>query len=176
MKTTVKNTIEKIVVNSSFGKLATNTPDFDGKMLPEIEESMAAITGQKGERRPARISISGFKLRSGIIIGLKTTLRGNRARQFIERMIKIVMPRIRDFHGIKRSGIDKDGNLTFGIKEHTVFPEILLEKVKAQFGIEVTIVQKIRMERVAALDFYKELGIPFEKEVAVTKKQSRIMN
>lgn len=164
------NKIEKVVVNSSFGKLATNTPDFDGKILPEIAAQFAAIVGQKGQERPARISISGFKLREGIIVGLRSTLRGARAQQFIDRAVAIAMPRIRDFHGIKRSGIDRDGNLTFGIREHSVFPEISLEKVRAPFGLEVTIVPKARMNREEALEFYKGLSIPFEKEVVATKK------
>lgn len=159
----MKNSIEKIVINSSFGKLATNAPEFNDKILPEIEDQLAAITGQKAQRRPARISISGFKLREGIIVGLKTTLRGARAKQFISRVIAIVLPRIRDFRGIKRSGIDADGNLTFGIKEHIVFPEIILEKVRVNFGLEVTIVPRARMDGAEALAFYTELGIPFEK-------------
>jgi large subunit ribosomal protein L5 len=162
----MKNAIEKVVVNSSFGKLATNSPEFNDKILPEIEESFATITGQKGQRRPARISISGFKLREGIIVGIKSTLRGARARQFIERVTTIVMPRIRDFHGIKVSGIDADGNLTFGVKEHIVFPEIILEKARVNFGLEVTIVPRARMDKEEALVFYKGLGLPFEKENA----------
>jgi large subunit ribosomal protein L5 len=162
----MKNAIEKVVINSSFGKLATNSPEFNDKILPEIEESFATITGQKGQRRPARISISGFKLREGIIVGIKATLRGARARQFIERVTTIVMPRVRDFHGIKTSGIDADGNLTFGIKEHIVFPEIILEKARVNFGLEVTIVPRARMDKAEALTFYKELGLPFEKENA----------
>jgi len=161
---TMKNTIEKVVVNSSFGKISTSAPEFNDKVLPEIEASLAIITGQKGQRRPARISISGFKLREGIIIGSKTTLRGARARQFVERTVNIVMPRIRDFHGIKTSGIDTDGNLTFGIKEHIVFPEIVLERARINFGLEVTIVPRARMDRAEAFAFYKALGMPFEKE------------
>ena len=166
----MKNAIEKIVVNSSFGKLSTNAPDFNDKVLPEIEAALSAITGQKGQRRPARISISGFKLREGIIIGLKTTLRGARANQFLARVVSIVLPRIRDFHGIKASGVDTDGNLTFGIKEHIVFPEIVLEKARVNFGLEVTVVPRARMDKAEALAFYKGLGLPFEKEVVAKKK------
>lgn len=164
------NTIEKVVINSGFGKPATSMPDFADKVLPEIEEQFAAISGQKGQQRPSRVSISGFKLRSGIVIGLKATLRGARARQFVERAVSIAMPRIRDFRGIKLSGIDRDGNLTFGIKEHSVFPEIVLEKVRVPFGLEVTIVPKARMDKEKAIEFYKSLHIPFEKEAASTKK------
>lgn len=166
-----QNKIEKVVVNTSFGKLATNTPDFTAKVLPDISEQFSAIVGQKGQERPARISISGFKLREGIIIALRATLRGARARHFIERAVSIAMPRIRDFHGIKSSGIDRDGNLTFGIREHSVFPEIILEKVRFPFGMEVTIVPKARMDRAEALEFYKSLGIPFEKEVTAKKSK-----
>lgn len=165
----MKNAIEKVVVNSSFGKLATNSPEFNDKILPEIEESFSTIVGQKGQRRPARISISGFKLREGIMIGLKATLRGARARQFVARVTTIVLPRVRDFHGVKASGIDADGNLTFGIKEHIVFPEIVLEKARVNFGLEVTIVPHARMDHAEGLAFYKSLGIPFEKEVAKKK-------
>lgn len=167
---TRKNTIEKVVVNTSFGKLSTNTPDFEGKLLPEIEQQFAAVVGQRGARRPARASISGFKLRQGMIIALKATLRGRRAAQFLERTITVALPRVRDFHGIKRSGIDEGGNLTFGIKEHIVFPEILLEKVRAPFGMEITIVPNQPMSKDQAFDFYASLGIPFEKQVAQKKK------
>lgn len=160
---TRKNAIEKIVVNTSFGKLATNTPDFVGKVLPDIEEQFAAIVGQKGQHRAARISISGFKLREGVIIALKATLRGARANQFLARTVNIALPRVRDFQGIKRSGIDDHGNLTFGVKEHAVFPEIVLEKVRFPFGFEVTVVPKMPMKREEALEFYASLGVPFEK-------------
>jgi large subunit ribosomal protein L5 len=165
----MKNTLEKIVINTSFGKLATSAPEFEAKLLPEIKESLAAIVGQAPQERTARISISGFKIREGMIIGLKATLRGKKMRQFIERTIAIVMPRIRDFHGIPTKSVDGQGNLTFGIREHIVFPEIVLEKVRANFGIEVTLVPRTRMSKEEALEFYRGLGIPFEKEAAKKK-------
>ena len=167
----MKNSIEKIVVNSSFGKIATSAPEFKDKVLPEIAAALSAITGQKGQERPARISISGFKLREGLIVGLRTTLRGSRAHQFLTKVVSIVAPRIRDFHGFPISGIDEHGNLTFGIKEHIVFPEIILEKVRTNFGLQITIVPRMRMNREEALEFYRSLSIPFEKEVTKNKKK-----
>lgn len=161
---------EKIVVNTSFGKLATNSSDFNEKTLPEIKEAVAAITGQAPQERKARISIAGFKIREGMIIALKVTLRRKKMQQFLDRVIHIAMPRIRDFRGIPKSCIDEHGNLTFGIKEHIVFPEIVLEKAKTNFGIEATLVPRKRMKRAEALEFYKKIGIPFEKEAKAAKK------
>lgn len=160
---------EKIVINSSFGKLATNSSDFNEKTLPEIKEAIAAITGQAGQERKARISISGFKIREGMIIALKVTLRRKKMQQFLDRVINIVMPRIRDFRGISKTSIDEHGNLTFGIKEHIVFPEIVLEKSRTNFGIEITVVPRKRMKRAEALEFYTKIGIPFEKEAKLKK-------
>lgn len=162
-----KYPLEKIVVNSSFGKL-TSLADFKDKGFPEIQQSLAAITGQKPQERPAKKSISGFKLREGTIVGLKTTLRGKKMMQFLEKVNAIVMPRVRDFRGINSKGIDADGNLTFGIKEHTVFPEIILENSRVAFGIEITLVPRIAMKkREEALTFYRGLGLPLEKNTPV---------
>lgn len=160
---------EKIVVNSSFGKLATNSTDFNEKTLPEIKEAISAITGQAPQERKARISIAGFKIREGMIIALKVTLRRKKMQQFLDRVIGIVLPRVRDFRGIPKSCIDEHGNLTFGIKEHIVFPEIVLEKSRTNFGIEITIVPRKRMKRDEALEFYTKIGMPFEKEAKVKK-------
>src|SRR3989344_1954195 len=121
-----KYPFEKIVINSSFGKL-TQMPEFEKKVLPEIATALSIITGQKPQPRPAKKSISGFKIREGMVVGLKTTLRRKKMMQFFDKVNHIVMPRIRDFRGLKLSHIDEHGNLTFGIKEHIVFPEINLE-------------------------------------------------
>ncbi len=161
--------LEKIVVSTSFGKLATGTADFNDKGLPEIKDALAAITGQASQERKARISISGFKIREGMIIGLKITLRRKKMQQFIEKVINIVLPRIRDFRGISKNSIDQQGSLTFGVREHIVFPEIILEKAKVSFGIEMTLVPKQVMKKAQALEFYTKLGIPFEKEAKEKK-------
>jgi len=161
-----KYPLEKIVVNTSFGKLTT-LADFTDKGFPEIQQAIAAITGQKPQDRPAKKSIAGFKLRAGTVIGLKVTLRGRKMMQFLEKVNAIVMPRVRDFRGISSKGIDDHGNLTFGIREHTVFPEIVLENSRVAFGIEVTLVPRIPMAREAALAFYRGLGLPLEKNAPV---------
>jgi large subunit ribosomal protein L5 len=158
-----KYPLEKIVVNSSFGKL-TQLPDFAQKGLPEIESSLATITGQKAQQRPSRKSIAGFKLREGVVIGLKTTLRRQKMMHFLNKVVFIVLPRVRDFRGIGLNSIDEHGNLTFGIKEHVVFPEIIAENARVNYGIEMTLVPKNEMSKEKALEFYRKLGIPFEKE------------
>lgn len=161
----MENTIEKVVVNSSVGKQSTSSADFEGKQMPIIQKELAKIVGQMPQTRPAKKSIAGFKLREGMIVGLRATLRGRRARQFVEKVVNIVLPRIRDFRGIKFSTIDSQGNLTFGIKEHIVFPEIVLEETTVNFGLQVTLVPRMSMKKTEALEFYKKLHIPFEKEV-----------
>ena len=153
--------IEKIVINVGIGRVSA-LPNFD-KTLPEIVKELSLITGQKPSPRPARQSIATFKLRAGAIIGLKTTLRRNKMRDFLDRLTKTALPRIRDFRGIDLSSIDKQGNLTTGIKEHIVFPEIIGDQSKVNFGLSITIVPKIVKNREEAIKLYRELGIPLKK-------------
>jgi len=159
----MKNSLEKIVVNTSFGKQATGRVDFESKVLPEIKSEMSVVLGQMPQPRPAKKSIAGFKIRDGMIIGLRGTLRGKRMKQFLERVVNVVLPRIRDFRGLKLKGIDQNGNLSFGIKEHVVFPEIILEESKVSFGLEITLVPRRPMSKKEAEDFYRELGLPLQK-------------
>lgn len=154
--------LQKIVVNVGLGKLSSQA-EFEQKTLPEVIKAVAAITGQKPQSRPARKSIAGFKLRQNAIIGLKVTLRRKRMMQFLEKVAHLVTPRIRDFRGISLKSIDANGNLTFGIKEHTVFPEIILENSHVSFGIEITLVPRTNIKPAEAVEFYRSLGIPFEK-------------
>ncbi|MDD5430968.1 MAG: 50S ribosomal protein L5 [Candidatus Pacebacteria bacterium] len=157
------NKLDKIVVNVGTGRLSA-MPGFEDKMLPEIIKDISAITGQKPETRPAKKSIAGFKLRQGTIVGLKTTLRGKRMEDFLVRLLRIVLPRVRDFRGIDLKSVDQNGNLTIGIKEHLVFPEIFAETSKTNFGIEATIVPKLRIRNhEKAVEFYRTLGVPFKK-------------
>lgn len=160
--------IEKVVVNTGFGRLSSQ-PNFNDKILPALTEEFAAITGQKPATRPAKKSISGFKLREGTPVGLKSTLRGKRADLFLSKVMKVVLPRVRDFQGIGMKNIDVYGNFNFGIKDHLVFPEVTPETSKVGFGIEITIVPKNMKSREEAIDFYKKLGVPFQKH-EVTKK------
>lgn len=154
--------IEKVVVNSGIGRISSQ-PNFSDKVLPAITADFMALTGQKPSERAAKKSISSFKLREGTIVGLKATLRKKRMEQFFNKVIKVVLPRVRDFQGINPHNIDTHGNLTFGVKDQLVFPEINAETSKTNFGIEITVVPKIRKTQAEALEFYKGLGIPFMK-------------
>jgi large subunit ribosomal protein L5 len=156
------SSMEKIVVNSGIGKL-TSMPNFKDKVLPAITAEFAAIVGQKPSPRGAKKSIAGFKLREGTVVGLVATIRGARMRSFFERMNKVVFPRVRDFRGIPRKNIDLQGNLTIGIKEHTIFPEISPEHSKVSFGIQMTIVPKKPMLKEEAIAWYQSLGVPLTK-------------
>lgn len=156
--------LEKAVVNVGIGRLSTQ-PNFDDKILPEIINEISSITGQKPSLRPAQKSISGFKLRQGMVVGLKTTLRGKYMNSMVCKIINSVLPRVRDFRGISESAVDKSGNLNIGFKEHLVFPEISPEHSKVNFGLQITLVPRISIKnKAAAIDFYKKIGIPFKKK------------
>ena len=125
---------------------------------------LAAITGQKPQVRPARQSISGFKIRTGMIVGLRVTLRGKRMRDFLNRVVNITLPRVRDFRGIPKKNIDRGGVLTIGIRDHVSFPEIKPQNSKASFGIEFTLVPSTAIpDKEEAIRFYQSLGILFER-------------
>lgn len=152
--------LQKIVLNVGVGRLSQQ-PNFD-KLLPEIINDISLIAGQKPATAAAKKSIAGFKSREGQTVGLKATLRGSKMNDFLERMINIVFPRVKDFRGIDMKSVDKNGNLTIGIKEHAVFPEINFELLKVDFGVEVSIVSNAKT-REEAIELYKLLGIPFKK-------------
>ncbi len=155
--------IEKVVVNVGLGRMSALT-NFDDRLLPAVEEELSSITGQKAQQRMAKKSIAGFKLRAGTVVGLKTTLRGQKMQQFLKKTINTALPRIRDFRGISDTAIDMAGNLTMGIKEHVVFPEVEPETSKVNFGMEITVVPKLPIATHAdAVAFYRALGIPFKK-------------
>ncbi len=127
--------MEKAVVNVGFGRQVKDGGDFAEK----VTEALIQITGQKPILTKARKSIAGFKLREGMVIGAKVTLRSGRMYDFIDRLISVALPRSRDFRGIDPKAIDPGGNLTIGIKEDIIFPEISYETTKDIFGLEVTI-------------------------------------
>ena len=145
--------IEKVVINCGVGRIK------DEKQLETIQKMLALITGQKPSPRPAKQAIASFKTREGMIIGYQVTLRGKRMYDFLSRFINIALPRERDFRGIDEKSFDPKGNLTIGVKEHIVFPELTGEDVRFMFGFEVTIVTsaKKREEGVALL---KHFGFP----------------
>lgn len=148
--------IEKVVINIGLGRALK-----DEKFLEVAMRDLALITGQKPKATLAKKSIANFKIRKGIIIGAVATLRGPRMYDFISRLINIALPRTRDFRGINIKSLDKNNNLTIGVKEHIVFPEIKGEEVRNIFGFEVTVVVKAKnKEETVAL--YKALGFPIK--------------
>ncbi|MEK7451607.1 MAG: 50S ribosomal protein L5 [Patescibacteria group bacterium] len=153
--------LEKIVVNAGVGRLS-QTPNFEEKVLPELMKEMSLIAGQRPAPRRAKKSIAGFKLRSGQLIGLKTTLRRRKMFDFLEKLIRVVFPRLRDFRGIDLKSVDQKGNLNIGFKEQAAFPEINPETSKFDFGLEISIVSNAK-KREEAVELYKLLGMPFKK-------------
>ncbi len=156
-----KQDLEKIVVSSGIGRLRQNNAQFDEKILPEISSEIGLIAGQQPRVTRARKSIAGFKLRQGDIVGLRVTLRRRRMRDFLSRLVNAVLPRVRDFRGIKLSNIDRKGNLNIGIRDQFVFPEIDPEVSKTSFGLQITLVPKHK-NREEAIDFYRQKGVPLE--------------
>src|SRR3989339_2149307 len=127
--------ILKIVVNVGAGEAIASKG-----VLDKIKEHLAIITGQNPVITKARISVSAFKLRKGTPIGVKVTLRGRKMESFLEKLIKVIIPRLRDFRGISQNSIDQNGNLNIGFSEQTIFPEIEFDKIDKIRGLEVTIV------------------------------------
>lgn len=150
---------EKAVINVGIGRLRQQNANFDEKVLPEIMKEVALITGQHPATRPAKKSIAGFKMREGDILGVKVTLRGKRMSDFVNKVIKVVLPRVRDFGGLSKNSIDKQGNLNFGFKEQFVFPEISPETSKVNFGLQISIKTSAKTPE-EAREFYKSYGFP----------------
>lgn len=153
--------LDKVVLNIGLGR-KSQQGNFEDKLLPEIIKDLSAITGQAPIVTKAKKSISGFKVREGQIIGLKVTLRKQRMYDFLERLNNIVFPRLRDFKGIPLKSVDSNGNLSIGLKEQVVFPEINSETINVDFGMEISIVSNAK-KRDDAIALYKEIGIPFKK-------------
>ncbi len=150
--------IVKVSLNRRVGEAVT-----DKKLVDKAVEELEVITGQKAVPTYARKSISNFKLREGMPIGAKVTLRGNIMWEFIERFISIVLPRVRDFKGISDKGFDGRGNFSVGITESIVFPEINLDKVGKITGLDVTIVTTAKTDN-EAYHLLKEIGFPFKNQ------------
>jgi len=157
----IKQHIEKIVVNIGIGKL-TQRAQFKDKVLPEVIKELSIITGQKPAPRQAKKPIANFKTRTGDTIGLQVTLRGARMEDFFKKLIHLALPRVKDFRGISIDNIDEHGNLNIGFREQYVFPEINIDHSTVNFGLQVTIVPKIK-NRAKVIDFYKSSGVPLKK-------------
>lgn len=150
--------LEKIVVSMGIGKALENKNRIDAAV-----KNLAAITGQKPLVTKARKSISGFKLRQGQEIGCKVTLRGKIMFEFLDRLVTLAIPRLRDFRGLPSNAFDNGGNYNLGISEQTVFPEISIDKIEFTQGMNVTMVLKSRNKN-ESLDLLKRLGVPFREK------------
>lgn len=145
--------VVKIVISAGIGAVK------DQKRRDFIQERLSRITGQHPASRGAKKSIANFKTRTGDVIGFQITLRGERREAFLSKLIHIVLPRVKDFRGISPGAIDEMGNITIGLKEHTVFPETSDEDSKDVFGLAITIVTTAKNQQEAEL-FLHHLGIP----------------
>jgi len=157
----VRKFLEKIVLNAGIGKLSQQ-PNFEQKILPQLMNNLSAMTGQKPELRKAKKSISGFKIREGQIVGLKVTLRRRKMVDFFERVVRIVLPRVRDFRGLDIPFVDAGGTLNIGFREQLVFPEINPEESSVLFPFGINIVPRIK-NREEAIKEYRRLGVPLKK-------------
>lgn len=147
--------VVKVVVNAGLGKILKNNADD----LERISQDFANITGQKGVITKARMAISGFKIRQGMSVGIKTTLRGNNMYDFLDKLINVSLPQIRDFRGFSKKSFDGKGNFSIGIREHIVFPEAQKENIKSIFGLEIVIVTNAKTDEEARM-LLTQLGLP----------------
>lgn len=147
--------LEKIVINVGMGEAIANV-----KMLDAAVKEISLITGQKPLLTKAKKSIAGFKLREGMPIGCKVTLRGDRMYEFLERLLNVALPRIRDFRGVSGKSFDGNGNYTLGLKEQLIFPEIKYDEIMAAHGMDITIVTTARTNEEAKA-LLRLLGMPF---------------
>ena len=152
--------IVKVVVSIGTGKVQ------DKAKLAVIQDRLARITGQKTSPRPAKQSIASFKLREGDIIGYQVTMRGPRMFSFLDKLIHVALPQTKDFRGLKTTAIDEMGNITIGIKEHTIFPETGDEDVKDIFSFAITIVTTAKTKKEAEA-LLRHIGLPLKAEGAV---------
>ena len=150
--------VEKIIVSSGVGKIKD-----DKRKLEIVADRLQKITGQKSILIPAKKSIATFKVREGQTSGYKVTLRGEKMYLFLDKIINIALPRMKDFRGINRSAVDPMGNLTIGVKEHIIFPETGDEELRDIFGLAITITTTAQNKKEAE-SFFEELGIPFKKK------------
>ena len=148
--------LEKIVVNMGLGEAIQNP-----KILEGAQNDLQVITGQKPLIRKAKKSIAGFKLRKGVTVGCKVTLRGDRMYEFFDRLISLVIPRIRDFRGLPPKSFDGQGNYTLGLEEQLVFPEVDYDKIDQVRGMDITIVTTAR-DNTQGLTLLKSFGFPFK--------------
>lgn len=150
--------LQKITISTGIGKV-----NKDKNRVALVADRLAKITGQKAAIRGAKKSIASFKVRQGDPVGMAVTLRGSRMKGFLEKLLNAVIPRIRDFRGFPESLVDEMGNLTIGLREHTVFPETADEDLKDVFGLAITFTTTAK-NRGEAIDFFRGIGFPFKSD------------
>lgn len=149
--------IQKVVVSTGIGDFKE-----DKKAIEKIGEEFSRITGQKAKVNLSRKAVSAFKLRIGQPVGLTVTLRGERMYDFINRLVNVALPRVRDFRGLSLTSFDQQGNYSIGLKDYTIFPEVKYEEVTSPFGLEINIKIRAKAQEDAKL-LLSKLGFPFKK-------------
>ena len=150
--------VEKISIN-----VGINSRQGESGYLEGIENTIIRVTGQKPIRTKAHKAISAFKVREGMVVGVKTTLRGKRMYDFLDKLINVSIPRIRDFRGLESKNVDRQGNLTIGFREHNVFPEIESDEVERIHGLEISITTTAN-NKAEGLVLFKLFGFPFRED------------
>ena len=149
--------VDKIVINMGVGDAVSNS-----KALDMAVEELSILSGQKPLVTKAKKSIAGFKLREGMPIGAKVTLRGERMYDFLDKLVTVSLPRVRDFRGVSKKAFDGRGNYTMGITEHIIFPEIDIDKISRVTGMDITFVTSANTDE-EAFELLKAFGLPFKK-------------
>ena len=150
--------IQKVMINVGVGKFLK-----DGKFMDSIKKDLAAIAGQAPVETKARKSIAGFKIRENQVVGMAVTIRGERMYDFLDKLISIALPRVKDFRGVKPDGFDGNGNYHLGLREHIVFPEISAEALEHIFGLQVSIITSAK-EDAPARELLKMMNFPFKTD------------
>lgn len=150
--------ITKIVINRGIGAAVA-----DKKLIDVGVDELSTITGQKAISTKSKIDVSNFKLRANVPIGAKVTLRGNKMYEFLDRLMTVALPRVRDFKGINDKGFDGRGNYTLGVKEQIIFPEISIDKVSRISGMDITFVTTANSDE-ESLELLKQFGMPFANQ------------
>jgi large subunit ribosomal protein L5 len=153
--------LQKIAINQGVGAAAT-----DKKLIDNAINEMTTITGQKAIPAKSKKDISNFKLRKGMPIGVRVTLRDNNMYEFLDRLIAVALPRIRDFKGINDKGFDGRGNYTLGVTEQIIFPEINIDQINKIMGMDITFVTTAKTD-VEALELLKQFGLPFKNQTTI---------
>jgi large subunit ribosomal protein L5 len=149
--------LEKIIISVGAGFAMK-----DNKLIQSIEDTITAIAGQKASTVIAKKSVAGFKVREGMPVGVRVTLRGEKMYNFLDRLISIALPRVKDFRGVPRNGFDGRGNYNFGLQEQLIFPEISYDSVMQIHGMNITVVTSADSDK-AGFTLLEKMGMPFTK-------------